>query len=174
MPTASRISRRPCRSSTECRSAPAASEGWSWLLDDERLHETIGCAIVDTAHILVIDALARGDLSTARDAAETACKAAPYDDICRLDLVKVAAAEGHEEAAEQMLTDDVFNRTDDHLPPVDLPERTARSRRQGRAGASRRRPTRLIDVLAQPLSQESLRLLDGRSGSSPVTCANAR
>ena len=58
--------------------------------------------------------------------AETACKAAPYDDICRLDLVKVAAAEGHEEAAETMLADDVFNRTDDHLPPIDLPERTAK------------------------------------------------
>ena len=69
--------------------------GWSWLLDTERLHETIGCAIVDTAHILVVDAIAKGDLTLARKAAETACKAAPYDDICRLDLVKVAAAEGH-------------------------------------------------------------------------------
>jgi hypothetical protein len=25
-----------------------------------------------------------------------------------------------------MLTDDVFNRTDDHLPPIDLPERTSK------------------------------------------------
>ena len=98
--------------------------GWSWLLDEDRLHETIGSSIVDTAHIVVLDALAKGDLATARNAAETACRAAPYDDICRLDLVKVAAAEGHDEVAEQMLTNDVFNRTDDHLPPIDLPERT--------------------------------------------------
>ena len=40
--------------------------GWSWLLDGERLHETIGCAIVDTAHVIVVDALAKGDLATAR------------------------------------------------------------------------------------------------------------
>jgi hypothetical protein len=116
-------------------------KGWSWLLDGERLHETIGCAIVDTAHILVIDALANGDLSKARDVAETACKAAPYDDICRLDLVKVAAAEGHEEAAERMLADDVFNRTDDHLPPIDLPERTGDVVGRQRWGNARRRPT---------------------------------
>lgn len=98
--------------------------GWSWLLDGERLHETIGCAVVDTAHLVVIDALAGGDLVTARWAAETACRAAPYDDICRLDLVEVTRAEGHEEAAEKMLCDDIFNRTDDHLPPIDLPPRT--------------------------------------------------
>ena len=99
-------------------------KGWSWLLDTERVHETVGCAIVDTAHLLVVDALAKGELDVARTIAETACEAAPYDDICRLDLVKVAAAEGHGEAIEKMLNDDVFNRTDDYLPPIDLPERT--------------------------------------------------
>jgi nucleoid-associated protein YgaU len=112
--------------------------GWSWLLDGDRLHETIGCSIVDTAHIVVLDALAKGDLATARNAAETACRAAPYDDICRLDLVKVAATEGHDDAADQMLTDDVFNRTDDHLPPIDLPERTGEVvRKQGWSTARR-------------------------------------
>jgi nucleoid-associated protein YgaU len=100
------------------------AKGWSWLLDTERVHETIGCAIVDTAHVLVVDALAKGSLDLARGIAEAACEAAPYDDICRLDLVKVAAAEGHDEAADTMLSDDVFNRTDDYLPPIDLPERT--------------------------------------------------
>lgn len=98
--------------------------GWSWLLDGERLHETIGCAIVDTAHVIVVDALAKDDLATARKAAETACEAAPYDDICRLDLVKVTTLEGHVDAADRMLVDDVFNRADDYMPPVDLPERT--------------------------------------------------
>ncbi len=102
------------------------AKGWSWLLDTERVHETVGCAIVDTAHILVVDALAKGDVDYAREVAETACEAAPYDDICRLDLVKVAATEGHGEDAEKLLNDDVFNRTDDHLPPIDPPSRTAR------------------------------------------------
>lgn len=99
-------------------------KGWGWLLDTERVHETVGCAIVDTAHLLVVDALAKGELDVARTIAETACEAAPYDDICRLDLVKVAAAEGHGGAIEKMLDDAVFNRTDDYLPPIDLPERT--------------------------------------------------
>lgn len=98
--------------------------GWSWLLDDERIHETIGASIVDTAHIVVLDALSRNDLITARSVAESACRAAPYDDICRLDLVKVASTEGSDDA-DQVLTDHVFNRTDDHLPPIDLPGRTA-------------------------------------------------
>lgn len=99
-------------------------KSWSWLFDAERVHETIGCAIVDTAHIVVMDALAKGDLALAREVAETACVAAPSDDISRLDLVKVTAAEGRLEAAEKMLTDDVLNRTDDYLPPIDPPART--------------------------------------------------
>jgi LysM repeat protein len=98
--------------------------GWSWLLDDERIHETIGASIVDTAHLLVLDALSRDDLSTARSVAESACRAAPYDDICRLDLVKVAATESGG-SADQLLAAHIFNRTDDHLPPIDLPSRTA-------------------------------------------------
>ena len=117
-------------------------KGWNWLLDGERLHETIGCAIVDTAHVIVIDALASGDLATARQFAETACKAAPYDDICRLDLVKVAATEGHGEAAARMLTDDVFNRTDDYLPPIDLPKRTSEVVGKQSWGRMKRRPAK--------------------------------
>lgn len=113
--------------------------GWSWLLDTERIHETIACAIVDTAHLLVIDALATGDLALARQVAETACEAAPYDDICRLDLVKVAALEGHEEAAESMLDDDIFNRTDDHMPPIDLPKRTSEVVSKERWGTAQQR-----------------------------------
>lgn len=52
--------------------------GWSWLLDGDRLHETVGCTIVDTAHIVVLDALSKGDLATARNVAESACRAVPY------------------------------------------------------------------------------------------------
>ena len=98
--------------------------GWSWLLDGERLHETAACAVVDTAHIVVLNALDIGDAATAHAASETACLAAPYDEIARLDLAKVAEAEGHDVLAEQILRDDVFNRRDDDLPPIDLPERT--------------------------------------------------
>ena len=116
-------------------------KGWTWLLDTERVHETIGHAIVDTAHIVVVGALARDDLHTAREAAETACAAAPYDDICRLDLVKVAVAQGHLELAERMLNHDVFNRTDDYLPPIDLPERTSDVVGKEGWGHSRRRPS---------------------------------
>ncbi|MGN6252562.1 MAG: LysM peptidoglycan-binding domain-containing protein [Marmoricola sp.] len=116
-------------------------KGWSWLLDTERLHETIGHAIVDAAHIIVVDAMARGDLVAAREVAETACTGAPYDDICRLDLVKVAAAEGHGKSADQLLKDNIFNRTDDYLPPIDLPERTGDVVGKEGWGTNRRRPS---------------------------------
>ena len=98
--------------------------GWSWLLDEERVHETAGFAVVDVAHIVVTDALSRGDLERAHFAAEIGCMAAPYDEVCRLDLAKVAEVEGHETLAEQILDEHVFNRTDDYLPPIDLPDRT--------------------------------------------------
>lgn len=100
------------------------SPGWSWLLDDERVHETAMLAVVDVAHIVATDAFSRGDLERARYAAEIGCRAAPYDEVCRLDLAKVAEAEGHETLADQILDEHVFNRTDDHLPPIDLPDRT--------------------------------------------------
>jgi nucleoid-associated protein YgaU len=100
------------------------SPGWSWLLDDERVHETAMLAVVDVAHIVATDAFSRGDLERARFAAEVGCTAAPYDEVCRLDLAKVAEAEGHATLAEQILDEHVFNRTDDHLPPIDLPDRT--------------------------------------------------
>lgn len=116
-------------------------KGWSWLLDTEHLHETVAHAIVDTAHIVVVDAMVKGDLALAREAAETACTAAPHDDICRLDLVKVAVAEGHGEAAEQILNDKVFNRTDDYLPPIDLPERTDDVVGKEGWGDNKRRPS---------------------------------
>lgn len=99
--------------------------GWSWLLDEERTQETALFAVVDVAHLVATDALSRGDLPRARFAAETGCKVAPYDEVCRLDLAKVAEAEGHEALADQILDRHVFNRSDDHLPPIDLPERTA-------------------------------------------------
>jgi len=98
--------------------------GWSWLLDGERLHETITISIVGTAHIVVTDAFEQGDLEQAREAADLACLAAPYDEIARLDLIEVARASGHHELAERMTDEDIVNRSDNDLPPIDLPERT--------------------------------------------------
>jgi nucleoid-associated protein YgaU len=98
--------------------------GWSWLLDGERVHEIAAFAVVDVAHIVATDAFSRGDLDRAHMAAEKGCAAAPYDEVCRLDLAKVAEAEGHDTLAEQILDEQVFNRTDDNLPPIDVPKRT--------------------------------------------------
>ncbi len=99
-------------------------QGWSWLLDSENLQDLIPCAIVDTAHIVVLDALQRGDLDLARESAETACKASPHDEVSRLDLAKVLETQGHAAAAEAMLREDVFDRRDDYEAPIDLPMRT--------------------------------------------------
>lgn len=113
--------------------------GWSWLLDGERVHETAAFAVVDVAHIVATDAFSRGDLDRARTAAETGCTAAPYDEVCRLDLAKAAEAEGHDTIAEQILDEHVFNRTDDHLPPIDVPERTRTVAKNNAWGGARRR-----------------------------------
>ncbi|CUR54351.1 LysM peptidoglycan-binding domain-containing protein [Nocardioides sp.] len=104
--------------------------GWTWLLEGERLDHVMGCAVVDVAHILTTHALSVGDLDLARFSAETAYRAAPYDETSRLDLVEVAAVTGHADLAERQLIDGVFNRSDDDLGPVDLPPRTATVVRQ--------------------------------------------
>ncbi len=100
--------------------------GWSWLREGDPFDHIAACAIVDVAHIVVTRALAEHDLKLARFAAETAYRAAPHDEIARLDLIDVASAEGHGELAKRHLADDVINRSDDDLGPVDLPERTAK------------------------------------------------
>jgi nucleoid-associated protein YgaU len=100
--------------------------GWSWLREGEPFDHIAACAIVDVAHIVTARALSEHDLELARFAAEAAYKAAPHDEIARLDLIDVASAEGHGELAKRQLADNVFNRSDDDLGPVDLPARTAR------------------------------------------------
>ena len=99
---------------------------WTYQVDDDsRLDETLACAIVDVAHAVVTDALAKCDLDRARAAVEIAREASPYDEVARLDLVAALIAQGHHEAAQQLLTDDICNRSDDHPGPIDLPDRTA-------------------------------------------------
>lgn len=104
--------------------------GWTWLLEGDRIDHVMASAIVDVAHLVSAHALTAGDLDLARFAAETSCDAAPYDDIGRLDLVQVASLSGQAEEAQRNLIEGVFNRSDDDLGPVDLPDRTARIVRQ--------------------------------------------
>jgi hypothetical protein len=100
--------------------------GWTWLFEADRLDQHLVCAIVDVAHILTTHSLQQGQLSDARTAATLAGRAAPYEEIPRLDLAAVAIAEGHTHQAETILRDQVCNRSDDGGPPLELPERTER------------------------------------------------
>ena len=101
-----------------------AGGGWTWLIEGDRLDEHLAVAIVDVAHLVTTHSLASGDLPTARLAAETAALAAPYEEIPRLDLAAVAAAEGRHAEAQRIIRDDVCNRTDDEAAPPELPART--------------------------------------------------
>jgi hypothetical protein len=101
--------------------------GWSWLLEGDRLDHYMLCAIVDVAHLVASHGLTTGDHPTARAAAELACLAAPYEEIPRLDLAAVAAAEGHHAEAERIAREDICGRTEEPgSPPDDIPDRTQR------------------------------------------------
>ena len=69
------------------------------------------------------DAVATGEITTVRAAAEVAHLPPPYEEIPRLDLVAVRQAEGHLEESEPYLRGQVCNRSDDDAPE-DLSERT--------------------------------------------------
>lgn len=99
--------------------------GWSWLLDGNRLDHVLTCAVADVGHLITTHALTIGDLDLARWSAKTGIGAAPFDDVCRLDLIRVAAATGHADLAQRQLVDDVLNRSDDGLGPVEPSLRTA-------------------------------------------------
>ncbi|KGN41895.1 LysM peptidoglycan-binding domain-containing protein [Knoellia aerolata] len=98
--------------------------GWYWLSEGDRLDQHMVCAVVDVAHLVTTHSLRKGDLKRARLAAETAALAAPDEEIPRLDLAAVAAAEGHPNEAGRILRDEILNRTDDDGPPAELSERT--------------------------------------------------
>ncbi|MDC5698074.1 LysM peptidoglycan-binding domain-containing protein [Intrasporangium calvum] len=100
--------------------------GWSWLLEGDRLDHHMLCAVVDVAHLVTTHSLQAGDHRTARAAAELACLAAPYEEIPRLDLAAVAAAEGHHREAERIATDEICGRAEQPGPPDELPDRTER------------------------------------------------
>ena len=98
--------------------------GWAWLINGQRLDESLVVAVVDVAHTVTTHALATGDLAVARAAAETAALAAPHEEIPRLDLAAVAAAEGRPSEAQRIVRDQVCNRSDDDGAPPELSERT--------------------------------------------------
>jgi hypothetical protein len=100
------------------------ADGYEWLTDGARIDHHLVCSIVDVAHVVTIFSLATGDLTAARAAAQIAQLAAPYEEIPRLDLVAVRAAEGHLEESEAYLRDQVCDRSDDGGAPEDLSERT--------------------------------------------------
>jgi hypothetical protein len=100
------------------------ADGYEWLTEGARIDQHLVCAAVDVAHLVTTHSLATGDLAAARAAAELAQLAAPYEEIPRLDLVAVRAAEGHVEDADGYLRDQVCNRSDDGGPPEDLSQRT--------------------------------------------------
>lgn len=100
-------------------------EGWGWLLEGDRLDHIMTAAIVDLGHIVTTHALAEGDLDLADFASQVAIAAAPYDDIAALDRAEVERAAGDAEVADARMRNDVFNRADDDLGPIQLPPRTA-------------------------------------------------
>ncbi|CAI9419277.1 LysM peptidoglycan-binding domain-containing protein [Nocardioides sp. T2.26MG-1] len=98
---------------------------WNWLLDGDRWDHIMTSAIVDVGHIVTTHALASGDHNLALWAAQVAYTAAPYDEVAQLDMIQAEKANGRAGAAHQRLTEKVFDRRDDELPPIDLPARTA-------------------------------------------------
>jgi hypothetical protein len=101
----------------------AREGGYGWLADTP-LHHYLTAAIVDVAHTVHLHHLHAANLEQARAAAETALRAAPYEDTPRLDLVAVMRAAGHGEEADRYLREEICNRSDDGEAPDDLPQRT--------------------------------------------------
>lgn len=116
-------------------------DGWGWLLEGDRLDHIMTAAIVDVGHIVTTHALAEGDLDLADFASQVAIAAAPYDDIATLDRAEVERATGDAEGADARMRNDVFNRSDDELGPIQLPPRTAEVVERKRPSTTGRRRT---------------------------------
>lgn len=104
--------------------------GYGWLAETP-LDHYLTAAIVDVAHIVHLHHLHAENWQRAREIAELALRAAPYEDTPRLDLAAALDADGHHAAARQLVQDEVCNRCDDDSGiPDDLPERTTDILRQ--------------------------------------------
>lgn len=100
-------------------------DGWSWLLEGDRLDHIMTAAIVDVGHIVTSHALAVGDLDLAEFASNVALAASPYDEIATLDRAAVERATGDDDGADVRLRNRVFNRSDDDYGPIELPPRSS-------------------------------------------------
>lgn len=116
-------------------------DGWGWLLEGDRLDHIMTAAIADVGHIVTTHALAEGDLDLADFASQVAIAAAPYDDIATLDRAEVERATGDAEGADARMRNDVLNRSDDELGPIQLPPRTAEVVARKRPSTTGRRRT---------------------------------
>lgn len=106
--------------------------GWGWLIEGDRLDLHMVCAIADVAHLVVTHSLHAGKLDQARTAAGIAMTAAPDEEVSRLDLAAVLQAQGHEREAVRIVHEDIFNRSEDGEPPVDLTIRSEEIINRGR------------------------------------------
>ncbi|MCL1870592.1 MAG: LysM peptidoglycan-binding domain-containing protein [Promicromonosporaceae bacterium] len=97
---------------------------FSWVFEGERLDHVMTIAVLEVASVVIAHALAVGDLATARLAAEAAHRAAPDDDQAKLDLVAVAAREGHGGKEVQHMLDAVGVTSTDYRSPIDPSDRT--------------------------------------------------
>lgn len=102
------------------------NNGGAWLADGDRLDQILLCAIVDVAHLLTTADLQLGHLTDAQGAAELALRVAPNEETSRLDLAAVFDAQGHQHAADQLIRNDVCDRSDDEDGiPAEISQRTA-------------------------------------------------
>ena len=95
--------------------------GGIWLTDN-RDDQNLLVAIVDTAHLVATMAMQTGDYETARRAAETAMKAAPDEEVPKLDLAAAAAAQGKLGESAQVVRGVIKQRDTDG--PLNLDRRT--------------------------------------------------
>lgn len=116
-------------------------DGWGWLLEGDRLDHIMTAAIVDVCHIVTVHALTVGDLELAGFASQVAIAAAPYDDIATLDRAEVERAAGDAKGADARMRNNVFNRSDDDLGPIQVPPRTAEVVERKRPSTTGRRRT---------------------------------
>ena len=82
-------------------------------------------SIVDVTHLVTTASLALGDHAAAQKAAQLAVRVAPAEETAQLDLAAALASQGHHRAAEQLLRENVFDRSDDEdEAPTEIPART--------------------------------------------------
>jgi nucleoid-associated protein YgaU len=96
----------------------------AWLVEGAHPAHRFRREVIDVAHLIVVHALHKGDLSLANTAVETAALVAAHDEIVLLDQVAIRNAEGHRAEAERIVREELRGYRLDGEPPLDLSERT--------------------------------------------------